>query len=399
MLLIDSFEDNTCLPNVHIPKRLDPDKPSVQLILNDHYEHLFADEDVIRRGVRPEVISNLKRARTCGTSAAGYSTFQCPDCHARHYMYHTCKSRFCSSCGVKYAASRAKNLLNVCLGVKHRHVTFTIPLELRKFFRIHPRHLSLLPQAAADTLKWVIKNAGRVNQNLMPGIICVIHTFGRDLKWNPHVHVLVTEGGMDSLDHFCHIHFFSYKSLRRSFMKVLLDAIKLECGSATKKLIDELYIKYGENGFYVNAPDKKFASIEQCITYVVRYTGRPVIGNSRLLAYDGKYVTWKYTPHEDDKKHEDVIVVDSAVDFLKKLIIHIPPKQFKMVRYYGIYATSTRTAKLKRIKAVKLLHKSPKALFMQSLTHYRRMLMVLYNVDPIKCFCGQTMEFISAYFP
>ena len=396
MMYIESLKANTCFPNIHIPRRLDPTKPSIQRILMDHFENLLQDDEVLRRGLRPEVISNLKRAKICGTPDAGYSTFQCPDCKSIHYMYHTCKSRFCSSCGVKYAAARAKNLLNVCLGVKHRHVTFTIPIELRNFFRSHYPNLSLLSQAASDALKWVIKKAGRKTQQLSPGIICVIHTFGRDLKWNPHVHALVTEGGVDLTNHFSTVRFFSYPSLRRSFMKVLLDSIKKEFGITTKNLINDLYVKYGKDGFYVNAPDKKFASVEQCISYVVRYTGRPVIGNSRLLDYDGQQVTWKYTPHGED---EEVIVIDSALDFLKKLIIHIPPKQFKMVRYYGIYATSSRQTKLKRIRTSKLLYKSTKALVMQSLTHYRRMLMVLYNIDPIKCVCGQSMEFISAYFP
>ena len=119
MMYIESLKANTCFPNIHIPRRLDPTKPSIQRILMDHFENLLQDDEVLRRGLRPEVISNLKRAKICGTPDAGYSTFQCPDCKSIHYMYHTCKSRFCSSCGVKYAAARAKNLLNVCLGVKH----------------------------------------------------------------------------------------------------------------------------------------------------------------------------------------------------------------------------------------------------------------------------------------
>ncbi len=74
-------------------------------------------------------------------------------------------------------------------------------------------------------------------------------------------------------NHFSDVRFFSYPSLQRSVIKVILDAIKKEFGPATKTLSNDLYVNYGKDGFYVNASDKKFASVEQCITYLVRYYG------------------------------------------------------------------------------------------------------------------------------
>lgn len=81
---------------------------------------------------------------------------------------------------------------------------------------------------------------------------------------------------------------------------------------------------------------------KEVMKYVTRYTGRPVMANSLIINYDGHTVTYFYERHEDGKR---VIVSLSAFDFIKKLIIHIPDRQFKMVRYYGIYAKSTPNSK------------------------------------------------------
>lgn len=87
-------------------------------------------------------------------------------------------------------------------------------------------------------------------------------------------------------------------------------------------------------GFYVRAKPND-CTLEQTVKYITRYLGRPVIAASRIDAYDGKNVTFHYNRHEDESH---VVEKIPALDFIKRLIIHIPEKHFKMVRYYGIYA-------------------------------------------------------------
>lgn len=90
-----------------------------------------------------------------------------------------------------------------------------------------------------------------------------------------------------------------------------------------------------KDGFYVYAKPNPLADTNKAIQYVVRYTGRPAMAQSRILNYDGHTVTFWYKRHEDDKK---VIESISAFDFIKRLIVHISEAQFKTVRYYGLYA-------------------------------------------------------------
>ena len=101
-----------------------------------------------------------------------------------------------------------------------------------------------------------------------------------------------------------------------------------------KKLKNILYKENGK-GFYVHAPKKKNFNTSSILSYITRYVGRPVMAESRILNYDGEFITYWYERHEYNKRIEEKIHV---FDFFKKLIIHIPEKGFYMIRYYGIYA-------------------------------------------------------------
>ena len=154
-----------------------------------------------------------------------------------------------------------------------------------------------------------------------PGFILVLHTFGRDLKWNPHIHALISEGGAGNHTVWRPCKHFDFRFLRNSFRKVK----------------NEMYTKHAE-GFYVRAKPN-LCKPDVTIKYISRYLGRPVIASSRIDNYDGENVTFHYNRHKDNELITETI---SAIDFIKKLIIHIPEKYFKMIRYYGIYAKHHR---------------------------------------------------------
>jgi hypothetical protein len=129
---------------------------------------------------------------------------------------------------------------------------------------------------------------------------------------------------------FSHI---NYEALRKSWqysiLKLLVEQIK---DPTFKILVDKLYAN-NEFGFYVYAPPiKNFNS--GVINYITRYAGRPVLAQSRIINYDGETVTFTYTPHNSNDLVTETI---SVFEFIKKLIIHIPERHFKMIRYFGFY--------------------------------------------------------------
>ena len=155
------------------------------------------------------------------------------------------------------------------------------------------------------------------------------------MKWNPHIHALSTEGGLGNTEAFRHVRHIDYTALRRRFQTILLNMLEDKLGKANFRSLKNRIYANTKNGFYVRGKPRKNGNIKAGIKYVVRYTGRPVMAQSRLLNYDGENVTFYYQLHEDNKRIEETI---SAFDFIKRLIIHIPDTQFRMIRYYGIYS-------------------------------------------------------------
>ena len=143
--------------------------------------------------IRPAVLKNVDKIISCGEPSMGYALYFCDHCEKFKYVSFTCKSRFCNSCGAKYIQDRAASISSKLIRCKHRHIVFTIPEELRSFFRGDRALLDVLFKAAADTiLQWFYKM--NKSENFKPGFISTLHTFGRDIKWNPHIHMIITEG-------------------------------------------------------------------------------------------------------------------------------------------------------------------------------------------------------------
>jgi hypothetical protein len=213
-----------------------------------------------------------------------------------------------------------------------------------------------------------------------PAFICVLHTFGRDLKWNPHIHVLLAEGGADKFGNWRERNFFSYESLRKSFQTILLNLLHEKLGDSFKKVKAQIY-KAADNGFYVNAP-KSQGKVRNLINYIGRYLGRPVIAMSRIDHYDGKNVTFHYDRHDNGER---VVETISAQDFIKRLVIHIPPAYFNMTRYFGLYANRNKTA----VRVGKVIETRRNKL------RFRELLLKTLGVDPQRCRnCGTMLQFL-----
>ncbi len=214
----------------------------------------------------------------------------------------------------------------------HRHCVFTIPEELRIFFLKDRSLLSCLFHAVRTVVFRMFYNLNK-KENFTPGLVCVLHTFGRDLKWNPHIHALISEGGAGSFSPWRKVTHFNYSFLRNAFCKVLLDMLSKRLGISFKKVKNHIYQNHKES-FYVRAKPND-CTPQTTIKYITRYLGRPVIASSRIDKYDGDFVTFHYTRHEDNKTVSECI---PTMEFIQRLIVHIPEKHFKMLRYYGIYA-------------------------------------------------------------
>ncbi|MER2010502.1 MAG: transposase [Psychrobacillus sp.] len=292
--------------------------------------------------LRPVVYREISKVLSCKDPRFA-TVFFCEDCSTVKSVPFTCKSRFCPSCGNLYNKQRACAIGEHLLDVPHRHVIFTIPELLRPYF-LHDRTLlNFIFEASSKTYSVVIS---KKYPDLIPGIASTMHTFSRSSSWNPHVHCLATEGGINKWGSWKHRPYIDYKDLRLTFQDLLLKKLRTRVPNFRKTEF-ELKEQYKE-GFFVYAPpveDQSKTSLKTTVKYVTRYLGRPCIGTSRIDSYDGHIVTFHYDAHVSEKigsnierKSESI----SAVDFLLRLTDHIQDPNFKMVRYYGIYSSVTQ---------------------------------------------------------
>lgn len=341
--------------------------------------------------IRDVVFNNVERMLKCQTWDLGYAIFKCPDCGNEKIVPHTCKSRMCSSCGNKYNVQRATSIFSKLFKYKHRHVVFTIPEDLRIYFRKDRKRLNYLFKAASITVNYWIKEKYK-KKDIIPAYISILHTFGRSLIFNPHIHMILMDGGISNkCKEFVKIDFFSYPSFRKRFMKVLLDMLEKDIGkSEFRKVKNDLYFRYKE-GFYVYAPPSKFKSYVDLIKYVCRYVARPVMAESRIIDYDGEYVTFWYQRHEDD-----LIIIEKihAYEFISRIIVHIPDYNFKQIRFYGAYHNST----ILKIDVVKLLPKE-KADYKRILNNWRSLILLSFKSDPLICpVCKNIMIYYNSVY-
>ena len=352
------------------------------------FKKIFADhfDELAPLNLRPSIPENIERMLACGDPSKGGTLYACPVCqqHLRFSPFH-CGSRFCPSCGNLYNMRRANAMLCKVIDAPHRHVTLTIPEELRDFFRLHREALDDLFSAVADTIYYAARKVSPA-ENYEPGFITVLHTFGRDLKWNPHCHVLLCSmifGNTKSATFF-----LPYPLLRKSFQRCLLDRLKKRYGPVFSELSSLIY-KAHPNGFYVHAPEIH-GSTQAVIKYIGRYLGRPPIASSRIDAYDGTSVTFHYTRHEDNQTVSETIPV---MDFIKKLILHIPEKHFKMVRYYGFYSSEgAHKPQVARHNLHPKVSPEHRRELINKLT-WRLAIMQVFLTDPLECpCCGAKMK-------
>ena len=355
----------------------------LQSIFTDYYEHI-----VYELHPRPAVIHNVDKMIHCGDPSHGGAMYACSHCGNLKFVPFRCKSRFCPSCGNKYNQMRSFHMSSKLVSCIHRHCVFTIPEELRIYFLRDRKLLNLLFSSVRDVVLRMFHDMNK-KENFTPGFICVLHTFGRDLKWNPHIHALISEGGAGNFTPWRPVKHFNYTFLRNAFRKVLLEKMTAAIGPSFRKVKNDIYKNHAE-GFYVRAKPN-LCTPDITIKYISRYLGRPVIATSRIDKYDGDYVTFHYTRHEDNKTIEECV---PAIDFIKRLIIHIPEKHFKMLRYYGIYAKHhTQEKKLRRCIS------SQKLAFLRSLQDWRNSILLTFGYDPLRCpDCGTSMSVLEVYY-
>lgn len=394
------YDENMFNSNGHINPNYNSFKKTgiIAKILEDNWESFYiANKDLIDK-YRPNAKDEIKKVIDCHNKDLGCTVYQCPECGDFVFVGNTCKSRSCTSCGYKYKLDRVNNILNTAYNCNHRQIVFTIPKDFRKYFFFPMQRIDLLFEAVNKTIYSILnisyskknkkhkKKAYKSKQKFYPGFFSFLHTFGRDLKYNAHIHVLIAEMKISSAE-IKKWEYFDFNALSMRFQKILTDLMLKNIHEFSKDEAKKSYFNHPK-GFYVYAEKKKFKSLKDGLEYVCRYCGRLAISENRILNYENGYVTFYYNAHEDESYHE---VTVTAFEFIFLLLRHILPKNYKIIRYYGFYRKKSN-----QHNNIKKFISDEKSKLFKQFNKYQLSILKFFNRNPLYCpHCDVKMNYVA----
>ena len=306
-------------------------------IVRRHRDALEAAQDLTLAQRR--VLSAIAQ---CRTAALGGHVDVCCSCGYEHPAYNSCRNRHCPKCQAlaqeRWIAARSERLLPV----KHFHVVFTLPGRLRPLAKARPRAIYNALLAAASSTLADLAHSRLEGARL--GVTMVLHTWTRDLRFHPHVHAIVTAGGLadDDLRWVASSpkYLFPVKVmgalLRGKMIAALRDLHRSGAFDGLDSLaepgaFDHLMAAVARSSWVVYAK-KPFRHAEHVTAYLGRYTHRVAIANSRLVNVTGEAVTFRT---KDGKT-----VTLPPVAFLRRFVLHVLPEGFHKIRHYGLYCSA-----------------------------------------------------------
>jgi hypothetical protein len=365
----------------------------------------------------------------------GYSTFACPThpSEIRH-VPRTCKSRFCSICAKIQIDKWVTDMNQLFPNCSYFHITFTVPEQFRTLLFEKRSLLNAVFSASTETIILFCKERG-----FLPAITAVLHTFGSDLKRHIHIHCIVSTGGLkltgkaERLTRFVkrkkknqkakkkkvsvvednpswvECHFFPYKMLQKRYQTLLLEHLKkaienninssepdqdlivFSDPAVMKSFFDDLKHEY-QNGFFVHVTEER-QDLQLTAAYIGRYARRPPLSELRIKDYTGEYVTFEFKDYRYNESK--VLYTLKTIEFIRKLIRHIPPHYFNVIRHYGLMASRVKS-KYKKITDI-LLATPPTVKKTKS---WRERQTTFKGKDPLLCkICQRVMIFVSSHLP
>lgn len=348
-------------------------KFTIKQIFKDHWNNVLS---LHKTEIPDFVITTVNKMLSCrDPEKLGYSKFACPD-HPNEITIvpHSCKSKFCNTCGNLQTERWINESSSLFPNAIYYHITLTIPDLLWYFLEGNWPLVNLLFKASGKTvLSWFKEH------NIIPAICSALHSFGKDIKVNYHIHLIVTAGGIHCTKKkgpsWKSINFIPYKKmLKTRWRAILMEYLKPYLNPNLKELL------YSIN-WYVHV-NMRVLDLSSMRRYIGRYAKKPVIAETRITNYDGKTVTFFYKERDNPNL---VYVTLTAKEFILKLIKHITPPQFKIIRYYGLLANSVK--KKYKETLLKVLKQVKRVVFYLK---WRTRQIRFKGIDPLLCpICGK----------
>lgn len=328
------------------------DKPTIQEIFYRFYPAYL--EKYAPSTVQAKAARNIMN---CKTGAYGYNVCMCEDCGAMQLHYNSCRNRCCPMCQAvpkeQWIDARKEDILDA----PYFHLVFTVPDILNPIIYSNQKLLyDALYHAASSTIHELTNDSKYLGAQV--GYLCILHTWGSELNFHPHIHTILLGGGLTSNqkwkdngnDFFLPISVISkvFRGKYMSELKQLWEEKKLVFYGTAKKYRNSYVFKELLNTCYsmewIPHCKKTFSGASSVIQYLGKYTHRLAISNHRILRIEEDTVTFWVKDYREEGKWKECTLC--GVEFIRRFLMHIPPKRFVRIRYYGILCSRTKKQKL-----------------------------------------------------
>lgn len=328
---------------------------TLQRIFQQHFSTFAHD-----RSLPPHWYRAANKIARCRTAALGGHVQSCEDGHVERIWYNSCRHRTCSQCNRmqmdRWLHQQTARLLNC----SHHHIIFTIPHEFNLLWmRNTPLMMELLFHCARDSLQQLLADERRLG-HAEPGFMLALHTWGRSLSLHPHLHCLITDGGLSTqgwqqVPGSC---FVPARVLMAKFRGKFIAMLRKKLICAELILPDDLSLhqlqntlnKLGRTKWNVHIRER-YGHGNGVMQYLARYVRGGPMRSDQVSAGKGNSVLFRYTPHIDSETACRLSVMQLSADsFLRRYLQHVPEHRKHTVRSYGIYAPK-KSAQLNRARA------------------------------------------------
>lgn len=355
--------------------------------------HRFSDAYIKNHPVSFDQLRLVNAIKACRTEALGSHLTACTTCGEIKVHYNSCGNRHCPGCqGVnkeKWILERTYDLMPV----KHFHVVFTLPGELRGICWQNQKLVyNLLFKCAWDTLDTFSRDPKQGLEAKM-GMISVLHTWTQKLLYHPHVHCIVPAGGITEKGEWKSTKsegrfLFPVKAMAQVFRGKVMEELvnvyrtgqlKLEGklkNLSNKGVFGELKRGLYDTAWVVYAKDP-FSDPSTVLEYLGRYTHRIAISNYRIVAMDENTVTFSYLDRKANRKRTLTLPAET---FIGRFLLHVLPKGYCKIRHYGIFATRVKTGLINPLRAGFGMSEGQRPKYT-----VREVLMITKGIDPLLC--------------
>ena len=342
----------------------------------------------------------------CRTAALGGHVERCDDCGHTRNAYNSCRNRHCPKCQglarAEWLAARQAELLPA----PYFHVVFTVPAQIAEItFQNKEVAYNILFSAAHEALSTIAADPTHLGTRI--GAISVLHSWGQNLHYHPHIHCIIPGGGLSPDGKgwiACRKGFFlSVRVLSRIFRRLFLTKLQAAFADGKLQFFNNLvgltdpeafarHLAHQRTIDWVVYAKRPFGGPKQVLTYLGRYTHRVALANSRLLALDDGRVRFRWRDYRHNNKNK--VMTLSANEFIRRFLLHTLPDGFHRIRHFGFLANGHRAAKLALIR--KILAAPPPPAPAPIATDYRERTKQLtgHDLDICPC-CGGPLKTIG----